>query len=128
MGFKIGIVGYGDFSRDFVRLFCLHPDVDEVVVADLSPKYCAEAEKEYGVRTFASYDDMLEQVEDLDCVGIFTQRHLHGPMVIKALEAGKHVYSAVPVGCTIEEIEQIVKLVEEKHLIYMMGETCYYYP
>ena len=128
MGFKIGIVGYGDFSRDFVRLFCLHPDVDEVVVADLSPKYCAEAEAEYGVRTFASYDDMLEQEEELDCVGIFTQRHLHGPMVIKALEAGKHVYSAVPVGCTIEEIEQIVKLVEEKHLIYMMGETCYYYP
>ena len=128
MGFKIGIVGYGDFSRNFVKLFKLHPDVDEIVVADLSEKYREEAEKECGVRTFASYDEMLEKMPELDSIGIFTQRHLHGPMVIKALEAGKHVYSAVPVGCTIEEIEQIVKLVEEKRLIYMMGETCYYYP
>ena len=80
MGFKIGIVGYGDFSRNFVKLFKLHPDVDEIVVADLSEKYREEAEKECGVRTFASYDEMLEKMPELDSIGIFTQRHLHGPI------------------------------------------------
>ena len=30
---KIGIVGLGYFSDDFVRLFNIHPDVEEVVVA-----------------------------------------------------------------------------------------------
>ena len=64
----------------------------------------------------------------MNCVGIFTQRHLHGPMVIKALKAGKHVYSAVPIGCTIDEIKEIVQLVKETKLVYMMAETCYYYP
>ena len=128
MGIKIGIVGYGTFSRHFVELFKLHPDVDEVVVADLSEKYRNEAEKENGVRTFASFDDMLEKMPELNCVGIFTQRHIHGKMVIQALEAGKHVLSAVPIGCTIEEIEQIVRMVEKTRLIYMMAETCYYYP
>lgn len=128
MGIKIGIVGYGNFSRDFVRLFKLHPDVDEVCVADLSEEYRELAKNDHNVRVFESFDEMLEKAPELNSIGIFAQRHLHGPLVIQALKAGKHVYSAVPVGCTIDEIEEIVKLVKEKHLIYMMGETCYYYP
>lgn len=65
---------------------------------------------------------------DVDCIGIFTQRHLHGPMVVKALKQGKNVYSAVPIGCTIEEIQEIINIVKDTRQIYMMGETCYYYP
>ena len=126
---KIGVVGFGFFSRDFVNLFCHHPDIEEVYVADTMPERVQQAKDMYPVtRTFSSLDDMLENAPELDCVAIFTQRHLHGKMVIQALNAGKHVYSAVPIGCTIDEIREIVKLVEEKHLIYMMGETCYYYP
>lgn len=70
---------------------------------------------------------MLKNAPDVDCIGIFTQRHLHGPMVIKALKMGKNVYSAVPIGCTLEEIREITELAKDG-TIYMMGETCYYYP
>ncbi len=126
---KIGIVGLGLFSDDFVRLFKMHPDVEEVVVADLSEERVKESMEKHGIeRGFYSFDELLEKAPDVDSIGIFTQRHLHGPMIIKALEKGKHVYSAVPIGCTIDEIKDIVKLVEKTHLIYMMGETCYYYP
>lgn len=124
---KVGVVGYS-FARDFTRLFYLHPDVASVCVAELKEDLRELAQKEHpGIKTYQSYDEMLEKA-DINCVAIFTQRHLHGPMVIKALEAGKHVYSAVPIACTVEEIREIVELVEKKRLIYMMGETCYYYP
>ncbi len=33
-----------------------------------------------------------------------TQRWTHGPMVLQALEAGKNVYSAVPMAISVEEI------------------------
>jgi predicted dehydrogenase len=49
-------------------------------------------------------------------------------MSIQALKAGKNVFSAVPMGITEEEIFEIIRLVEETGLIYMMGETCYYFP
>ena len=39
---------------------------------------------------------MLES--DVDAVAIFTQRWTHGPLVVQALRAGKHVYSAVPMA------------------------------
>lgn len=127
MKVKIGIVGYF-FARDFARLFSLHPDVEKVCIADLSPEKRAQAREDFpDGEIYESYDEMLEK-SDINCVGIFTQRHLHGPMIIQALKAGKHVYSAVPIGCTIEEIKEIIELVKETRLIYMMGETCYYYP
>lgn len=128
MKIKIGFVGYGLFSKDFVNLFGKHPDVEKVCVAELVEERRDEIKKAHPeVAVYSSYDEMLENA-DINCVAIFSQRQLHGPMVIKALKAGKHVYSAVPIGCTIEEIEEIVKLVKKTHLVYMMGETCYYYP
>ena len=127
MKLKVGVVGFA-FGQDFTTLFNLHPDVEKICVADLKPELREKAKEIFGdIETYESYDQMLEN-SDINCVAIFTQRHLHGPMVIRALEAGKHVYSAVPIGCTIDEIEQIVRLVKKKRLIYMMGETCYYYP
>lgn len=128
MKIKIGFVGYGLFSKDFVNLFGKHPDVEKVCVAELVEERREEIKKAHPeVAVYSSYDEMLENA-DINCVAVFSQRQLHGPMVIKALKAGKHVYSAVPIGCTIEEIEEIVKLVKKTHLVYMMGETCYYYP
>ncbi len=128
MKVKIGFVGYGSFSRDFVQLFLQHPDVESVCVAELVPERREAVLEQYPDMTiYPSYEEMLEKA-DINSVAIFTQRHLHGDMIIRALKAGKHVYSAVPIGCTVEEIEKIIGLVKEKRLTYMMGETCYYYP
>jgi len=127
MGLKIGIVGAGLFSNGFAPLFKSHPLVEKVAIAELIPERRAEYAKKHGItEEYDSLDELLKS--DVDCVAIFTQRQLHGPMAIKALRAGKHVYSAVPVATKIEEIHEIVELVKKTGLIYMMGETCYYWP
>ena len=124
---KIGIVGLGYFSDDFVRLFNIHPDVEEVVVADLDEKRVkASMEKHHLKRGFSSFEEMLEQAPDLDCIGIYTQRHLHGPMIAKAMKMGKNVISAVPIGCSVEEIEEIIKLSKEMGK-FVYGESQYYH-
>ena len=46
----------------------------------------------------------------------------------RALRAGKHVYSAVPMAVSEEEIARIIDAVRETGLVYMMGETSYYNP
>jgi predicted dehydrogenase len=77
-------------------------------------------------RAFASFDDLLRS--DVDAVAIFTQRWMHGPMALQALAAGKHVYSAVPMGVSVDEVSAIVDGVGSSGLTYMMGETSCYYP
>jgi len=127
MSIKIGVCGTGAFSRSFIRLFKAHPLVDEVVLADLIKERAKERAAEFGIaRTFGSLDELCES--DVDAIAIMTQRQLHGPQVLQALQSGKHVYSAVPIAQTIDEVRAIVNTVEETKLIYMTGETSYYYP
>jgi predicted dehydrogenase len=124
---KIGVIGTGQFARSFISLWQVHPDVEAVYVTDLAAERAAEQVERFGLAgTFPDAEALL--ASDLDSVAVMTQRWSHGELVRKALEAGKHVYSAVPMGISAEEIAAIVTAVEQTGLIYMMGETSYYNP
>ncbi|WP_299038997.1 Gfo/Idh/MocA family protein [uncultured Pseudokineococcus sp.] len=127
MPISIALVGAGQFARHFGTLFKIHPDVDRVVVTDVVRERAEEVDARLGG------DGVLDDFEavlasDVDAVAIFTQRWTHGPLVLAALRAGKHVYSAVPMAVSEEEIAAIVEAVRETGLVYMMGETSYYNP
>lgn len=127
MGLRIGVCGLGQFAPSFIPLFQAHPGVDEVVLADLIPERVEAYKARFGIeRSCASLEDLCES--DVDAVALLTQRHLHGPQSRQVLESGKHLYCAVPIGQTIEEIEAIIDVVTQRRLIYMTGETSYYYP
>lgn len=127
MGIRVGVCGVGSFARCFIPLFKAHPNVDNVVLCDLDEEKltarCAEFEIE---DRCGSLDELCER--DVDAIAIITQHHLHGPQAVQALRAGKHVYSAVPSAISVAEITELVRTVEETGLIYMIGETSYYYP
>jgi predicted dehydrogenase len=127
MTFSIGIVGAGQFGGQFAHLFNLHPGVSSVYVVDQLPERAAVAADQLGLAgVLRDFDELL--ASDVDAVGIFTQRWTHGPLVERALRAGKHVYSAVPMAVTEEEISRIIDAVRETGNVYMMGETSYYNP
>lgn len=124
---KIGISGAGSFSESFIPLFKVHPYVKSVAIAEVFPERRRRIASKFEIEdTYESHEMMCES--DIDAIALFTQRHLHGPQAISALKKGKHVYSAVPAFSAVDEGEEIVKLVEETGLTYMMGETSYYYP
>ena len=127
MSLRIGIVGTGSFAQSFIPLFNAHPLVEQVVLCDLlSEKLAQNAAKHQIEKTSPSFDALCES--SVDAVCLFTQNWLHGPQAIQALNAGKHVYSAVPAGISIEEIEALVSATAQSGKIYMIGETSYYYP
>jgi predicted dehydrogenase len=128
MTFSLGIVGAGQFSGQFATLFQLHPGVSRIVVTDVLPERAEELDDRLGLDgTVPGFDDLLAD-DSIDAVAIFTQRWTHGPLVVRALRAGKHVYSAVPMAISEEEIAAIIEAVRETGLTYMMGETSYYNP
>ena len=122
---RLGMVGCGKFCRSFVPLFKAHPAVESVCVCDLIPERAAAYAQEFDVPVMESFEAMLRSKE-INAIAIFVQRHLHGPLVIRALEAGKAVYSAVPCASSIEDIFRIEELVRKTRLCYSMGETGYY--
>ncbi len=124
---RIGICGIGQFSGSFIPLYKAHPLVDEVVLCDVLHDRADEAAAKYGIkRVFYDFDELVRS--DVDAVVILTQRHTHALLTLAALEAGKHVYCAVPIAVSLEEIDAIVSKVRSSGLVYMNGETSYYYP
>ena len=125
---KIGICGCGQFAGSFAKLWKLHPDVEAVYATDLiADRATALVDRLDLDGTFPSYAEMLAS-DEIDAVAVLTQRWTHYEYVMQGLEAGKHIYCAVPMGITVEQISDIVDAVTRTGLIYMMGETSYYNP
>nr|MDO8108733.1 Gfo/Idh/MocA family oxidoreductase [Candidatus Sigynarchaeota archaeon] len=132
---SIGIVGLGQFGKGFVPIFKAHPIVGRVAVCDIDKKKLETVAKEYKIQeTYPDLDAICKS--DLDALAIITQHWLHAPQAIQAMEAGKHVYSAVPVitprsGRSSEIYdwcEKIIATCKKTGLKYMLGETSYFRP
>ncbi len=124
---RIAVVGCGGFADKFVPLFQNHRYVEKVCVCDIIRERAEKYRDTFGVEVIDSFEEVLEN-EEINTVACFIPRHLHGPMVTAALRAGKDVYSAVPMASSVEECREIIELVKQTGRIYMMGETCIYYP
>ena len=124
---RIGVLGAGTFANRFIPLFQAHPMVEEVCFAERLEERRVKTAAKYNVKnTYESFEELLKT--DVNAIAIFSQRWTHAPQSIEAMRAGKHVYSAVPAGITIEELEHLVATVEETGQLYMLGETSYYTP
>jgi predicted dehydrogenase len=127
MAIKLGILGTGAFANCFVGLFRDHPLIASVSLCEQVPEKLAAAAAKFGIaRTFASYEELLGS--DVDAVAIFTQHWMHAPQAVRAFEAGKHVYSAVPTAASLDETRALIAAVERSGKLYMMGETSAYRP
>lgn len=122
---KVAVIGCGRFAKNFVPLFKAHPVVEKVWVCDKARERAEEYAAKFDVGIAESFEAVLDD-PNINAVAIFTQRFAHGKMVIAALKAGKHVYSAVPCAVDIDEICEIEKLVRQTRLTYSMGETGFY--
>jgi predicted dehydrogenase len=139
MGISLGLVGLGSFGGGFVKLFKNHPAVDRIALCDREPerlKKFAEMDilqdKLAPSDLYNSLDEVLKS--DVDAVVIITQHWLHTPQAIQAMEAGKHVYSAVPLLTVqdgdeiLDACDRLVRTVERTGMHYMFGETTYFRP
>ena len=71
-------------------------------------------------KTYADYRELLQD-RSIDAVFIATPEHLHYPMLIAALKAGKHVYVEKPLAHTIEEGEKMLKAAENSKQVIQVG-------
>lgn len=78
--------------------------------------------------TYLSYDEMLQK-GDIEAVYIATPIPAHAEMVIKALNAGKHVISEVVCAVTLEDCRRIQSAIKQTGRKYMLAEQyCYIRP
>jgi predicted dehydrogenase len=124
---RVAIIGGGQFSSSFIHLFQAHPCVEEVALVELNPERRTSIAAKFSIKqTFASLSELWNS--DFNAVAIFTPRWTHAQIALEAIQNGRHVYTAVPMGITQEEISQLVEASSKTKLTYFMAETSFYYP
>ncbi len=122
---NVAIIGLG-FGAEFIPIYQRHPQANMYAICQRTDSKVNQIGDAFGIeKRYTSYDDVLADSE-VDFVHINTPIPDHAPQAIAALQAGKHVMSTVPMATTIEECEEIVNLVRETGLKYMMAETVVY--
>ena len=139
MGISVGLVGLGSFGSAFARLFKSHPLVDRIALCDREGDRVGRfaedpffADKFDPSDAYGSLDEICKS--DIDALAIITQHWLHAPQSVQAMEAGKHVYCAVPLLSVpdgdeiLQWCDKVIETVKRTGRHFMYGETTYYRP
>ena len=103
----------GEMKTENIVALC---DVDWTKAADTF-KACPKAER------FKDYRVMLEKRKDIEAVMVATPDHMHAPITLAALRAGKHVYVEKPMAHSIEEARVMAKVAQQTGLVTQMGNN-----
>ena len=97
-----------------------------VAVCDRNIELLRTARENLGeqISYYESFDAFIEH--DMDAVVLANYAHQHAPFAIRAMYAGKHVFSEVLPCQTMKEAVELIEAVENTGKIYAYGENyCY---
>lgn len=120
---RMGVVG-GGFGCSFH--WHQDPDCEVVAVSDLREDRQKLLRETYGCDTVYPSLEVLLGDDRVDAVALFTEAPNHVRHAVQCMQAGKHVFSAVPAAVTLEECETLVATRARTGRTYMMAETSWY--
>ncbi|MCK9858778.1 Gfo/Idh/MocA family oxidoreductase [Paenibacillus sp. ATY16] len=97
---------------DYTREAQAHPDTEIVAVWDEIPARGEEAASKLGVPFFSNLDELLAR-EGIDGVIVDAPSNIHREVMVKAAQAGKHIFTEKVLALTTKEVNEILAAVEE---------------
>ncbi len=120
-GLGVAVVGLGRIGRLHARLLrCCVRGARLVAVVDAVEELARSVAGELGVDWHRDLGEALRR-GDVDAVVIATPTFLHRDMIIRSLEAGKHVFVEKPMTLTVEEALDVVRASEKSGLVVQVG-------
>jgi predicted dehydrogenase len=110
----VGVIGCGNISAAYFGLAPLFKGLEIRACADVNMKAAKARAKEFKIKA-QSVGNLLKN-PDIDVVVNLTVPAAHYPVSMKALRAGKHVYSEKPLVLSLKEGLALKKLADEKGL------------
>lgn len=113
---KIGVIGAGKWGKNHLRIFS-ELDCELVGLADINPKM-EELAKQYNIKFFRDYNELLKNVE---AVTVVAPTNLHYKIVKDCLLKDKHVLVEKPITLNSNEAKELIDLAKERRLILAVG-------
>lgn len=108
---RVGIIGAGNISDEYLASLTSYPDLEVIGVADLDLERAAAQAAAYAVPFSGSTEDLLA-LDDLELVVNLTIPAVHGEVALQAIAAGKHVWSEKPLTLRLEQATAVLAAAE----------------
>lgn len=116
--YKVFVVGCGSIGKRHAE--CLHDiGIQNFVFFDPEITRSTELAEIYGGITVNSYEEGLAY--DVDCVYLLTPTQLHISQAKSAIQLGKHVFIEKPLSNSLDGVDELAKLAEEKNVVAEVG-------
>lgn len=107
---KIGIIGHGFMGHEHEAMLTRLDGYKVVGISDIDPKQLEDVKE--GIKRYSNNEEMFND-PDVDVVLIAANNNQHHDLVIQAARAGKDIICEKPVAMSLEELDDMVKVVDE---------------
>jgi len=124
---RVGVIGFGYWGPNFVRVFRGLPDCALAGVVDTRVDALrAVSVMHPGVPVYRTVDELLES--GVDAVVVATPASTHFEIGSHLLEAGIDVLVEKPLALSVADGERLAELAEAKRRVLMVGHLLEYHP
>jgi predicted dehydrogenase len=112
---RFGVVGCGSASIPVCEAIATVPQAILAAVYDLNPDLAHDLSQRFQVPRTETLDDLVNDPA-VDAVYIAVPHYRLAPLTRQALEAGKHALTEKPLAISLEEIDMLIQLADERQL------------
>ena len=113
---KLGVLGAGLFANaTLLPAIKKVGGVELVGIASAGGLHAQHSAKKFGFSYAASSDDEIINDPDINTVAILTRHDTHADLVVKALQAGKHVFVEKPLALNNDQLAAISEQLISSH-------------
>lgn len=118
---RIGIIGVGNMGSDHAKYLYKGkvPNGKLVAICDIKEEKSGWIKDNLGedIKFYTDVEMFLED-DEIDAVLIATPHYDHPPLVIKALNAGKHVLTEKPAGVYTKQVREMNEVAEKSDKVF----------
>lgn len=107
-------------ARGYAQQVTDHPDAELAAIWDEVPERGQQAAKDYGAPFVAELDELLS-MDDVQAVVVDAPTDMHHDVILRAIRAGKHVFTEKALSITTAESDEIVAAADASGLCCMIS-------
>jgi myo-inositol 2-dehydrogenase / D-chiro-inositol 1-dehydrogenase len=119
---KLGIIGAGRIGKVHAETLAFRvPEANAVAIADTNVTMAQEVAKRYAIAKVSADVDALLSDSKMDAVLICSPTDTHANLVIRAAQAGKHIFCEKPIDHSLAKIDLALAAVEKAGVKFQVG-------
>ncbi|MDP9340383.1 MAG: inositol 2-dehydrogenase [Acidobacteriota bacterium] len=119
---NIGIIGAGRIGKVHAETLMFRvPEATPVAIADTNLATAQEVAKRYGIAKVSADAEAILSDGKIDAVLICSPTDTHADLVIRAAQAGKHIFCEKPIDHSLAKIDRALAAVEKAGVKLQVG-------